>query len=142
MTDSRPSTGSTAASEPLAADALMASLTVRDVRASADWYRDALGFRIDREIERDGVLRAVAVTAGGVRLMLNQDDGAKGADRVKGAGFSLTVVTRQSVDAIAERARAHGVVLGSEPADMPWGMRMFRITDPDGFVFAISTPLG
>ena len=124
----------------LHADTLSASLTVRDIHASLAWYRDVLGFDVDREMSRDGSLRAVALRAGPVRLLLNQDDGAKGFERVKGAGFSLMLTTRESVDAIAARIQAHGGSLDSEPADMPWGARVFRVHDPDGFAFAISSP--
>jgi uncharacterized glyoxalase superfamily protein PhnB len=120
------------------ADSLSASLTVRDLPASVAWYRDAVGFSVDREIVRDGVLRAVAVRAGAVRLLLNQDDGAKGFDRAKGQGFSLNIYTRQSVDVIADRIRSHGTALETEPADMPWGARVFRVRDPDGYALAFS----
>jgi uncharacterized glyoxalase superfamily protein PhnB len=123
------------------ADALSASLTVRDVRASLAWYRDALGFDVEREVTREGTLRAVALRAGGARLLLTQDDGARGLDRAKGAGFSLMLTTRQSVDAIAARIKAQGGSLASEPADMPWGARAFRVYDPDGFALAISSPV-
>ena len=125
----------------LHADTLSASLTVRDIHASLAWYRDAVGFDVDREMSRDGILHAVALRAGPVRLLLNQDDGAKGLERVKGAGLSLMLTTRQSVDAIAARIRAHGGSVVSEPADMPWGARVFRVQDPDGFAFAISSPI-
>lgn len=127
--------------EPLDADALAASLTVGDLPASVAWYRDALGFVVEREIESGGAVRAVAMRAGSVRLMLNQDDGAKGARREKGAGMSFMVTTRQSVDRIAERIKSAGGTLLSEPDDMPWGARVFRVRDPDGFVFAVSSPL-
>jgi uncharacterized glyoxalase superfamily protein PhnB len=129
------------AAEFLHADALSASLTVRDLAASVAWYRDALGFAVEREMTREGALRAVALRAGGVRLLLNQDDGAKGTDRAKGAGLSLLLTTRQSVDAVAARIKAHGGELASEPADLPWGARGFRVRDPDGFLFGISSPV-
>jgi uncharacterized glyoxalase superfamily protein PhnB len=131
----------TAVAEPFHADALSASLTVRDLQLSVAWYRDAIGFRVDREIVREGVLRSVRLQAGSVRLLLNQDDGAKGVDRVKGAGISLMLTTRQSIDAVAARVTAHGGTLVTEPADMPWGARACRVRDPDGFVFAISSPV-
>lgn len=131
------------ATEPLHADGLSASLTVRDLATSVAWYRDALGFTVAREMQgEDGTVRAVAVTAGNVRFMLNQDNGAKGTDRVKGQGLSMMITTAQSIDAIAARVRASGGTLVSEPADMPWGARVFRVTDPDGFAFAISSPMG
>jgi uncharacterized glyoxalase superfamily protein PhnB len=118
---------------------MTASLTVKDLRQSVAWYRDLLGFTVDREIERDGKLRAVAVKAGAVRILLNHDDGAKGMNRVKGEGFSLQLITTQSVDDIANRIKTRGGSLDSEPADMPWGARVFRVRDPDGFKFAISS---
>jgi len=103
------------------------------------WYRDVLGFAVDREYERAGALMAVSMRAGAVRILLGQDDGAKGADRVKGEGFSLQITTAQSIDEIAGRIRAHGGTLASEPVDTPWGARMFRLQYPDGFRLTISS---
>jgi uncharacterized glyoxalase superfamily protein PhnB len=125
--------------ESFRAREMTASLTVKDLRQSVAWYRDLLGFTVDREIERDGKLRGVALKAGAVRILLNQDDGARGFDRVKGEGFSLQFITTQSVDEIADRIKSHGGALDAEPADMPWGVRAFRVRDPDGFRFAISS---
>src|SRR5690242_11665655 len=105
--------------ESFRAREMTASLTVKDVQKSLAWYRDVFGFTVDRRMERDGTLRSVALKAGAVRILLNQDDGAKGMDRVKGQGFSLQFITSQSVDAVAERIKAHGGSLDTEPADMP-----------------------
>jgi uncharacterized glyoxalase superfamily protein PhnB len=126
--------------EPFDARSLAASLTVKDLEQSLAWYRDVVGFAVDQRMERDGQLRAAAVRAGDVRLLLNQDDGAKGWERAKGEGVSLMITTAQDIDGIAERIRANGGTLDSEPADMPWGVRAFRVRDPDGFRFAISSP--
>jgi uncharacterized glyoxalase superfamily protein PhnB len=125
--------------ESFRAREMTASLTVKDLQKSVAWYRDLLGFTVDREIERDGKLRGVALKAGAIRILLNQDDGARGFDRVKGEGFSLQFITSQSVDDIANRIKSHGGSLETEPADMPWGVRAFRVRDPDGFKFAISS---
>lgn len=126
-------------SDGLVAQSLAASLTVRDLSASLSWYRDVLGFAVDREHRREGKLLAVSLRAGAVRLLLGQDDGAKGLDRVKGEGFSLQLTTSQSIDEIAARVRSHGGSLESEPADV-FGARAFRLRDPDGFRFTISSP--
>ena len=75
-----------------------------------------------------------------MRILINQDDGAKGRDRVKGAGFSLQFITVQDIDDLAAEIRARGGTLDSEPADMPWGARVFRMLDPDGFKLTISSP--
>jgi uncharacterized glyoxalase superfamily protein PhnB len=131
----------TARNSGFVADSIGVSLTVRDVAASRDWYRDVLGFEAQREMEREGKLRGVAMVAGGARILLNQDDGAKGWDRRKGEGFSLNLVTKQDSDELAARIRSAGGTLDTEPADMPWGSRVFRLRDPDGYLFAISTPI-
>jgi uncharacterized glyoxalase superfamily protein PhnB len=126
--------------EPFHARSLAASLTVKDLEQSVAWYHGVVGFAVDQRMERDGQLRAVAVRAGDVRLLLNQDDGAKGWERVKGEGVSLMITTAQDIDALAARIRAGGGTLESEPADMPWGVRAFRVRDPDGFRIAFSSP--
>ena len=118
------------------------SLTVRDLARSIAWYCDVVGFVLNRKIERDGKVHGAVILAGDVRMILNQDDGAKGWDRQKGEGFSLNFVTAQSVDDVAERIEAHGGSLETQPADMPWGVRSFRVRDPDGYRMAISQPLG
>lgn len=118
---------------------LSASLTVKDLQKSLAWYHHVVGFTIDQTYEREGKMRAVALKAGDVRILLNQDDGAKGWDRVKGEGFSLQITTAQNVDEIAQRIKQRGGTLESEPADMPWGARLFRLRDPDGFKLAISS---
>jgi uncharacterized glyoxalase superfamily protein PhnB len=125
--------------ESFRARSLGASMTVKDLQTSLAWYRDVVGFTVDQQYEHAGVLRGVALKAGDVRILLNQDDGAKGVDRVKGEGFSLLFTTAQSVDAIAARIKERGGTLESEPADMPWGVRAFRVKDPDGFKLAISS---
>lgn len=124
--------------EPLDVLSLGASLTVSDLPRSMAWYRDVLGFTIDREYQREGKLIAVALRAGAVRILIGQDNGARGLDRVKGEGFSLQLTTPQSVDDIAKRIKESGGTLESEPADM-WGARAFRLRDPDGFRFTISS---
>jgi uncharacterized glyoxalase superfamily protein PhnB len=117
------------------------SLTVKDLQKSAAWYRDVVGFGVERAVERDGKLAFVTVKAGDVRINLNQDDGAKGWDRVKALGFSIGIWTTEDIDAIAHRIKAAGGHLDADPVDAPWGARYFRLTDPDGFRLAVLKPL-
>ena len=113
------------------------SITVKDIHKSLAWYRNVVGFGVERAVERDGEPVFVALKAGDVQLSLNQDDGAKGWERTKGLGFSMNFWTTEDVDAIAHRIKASGGTLDSEPVDAPWGARYFRLTDPDGFKLAI-----
>lgn len=125
--------------ESFRARALGASLTVKDLQQSLAWYQEVMGFTVDQRHEREGRLVAVSLKAGAVRILINQDDGAKGWDRSKGEGLSLQLTTAQDVDAVAARIRERGGALDSEPADMPWGARVFRVRDPDGFRFVVSS---
>lgn len=135
MTEMRDEEGS----EFFKAESLAASLTVRDLSASIAWYCDVLGFGLAREFEREGRLIAARLKAGEVLLLLGQDDGAKGPDRAKGEGFSLQFTTRQDIDTLAARVKGQGVTLDTEPTDTPWGARIMRLRDPDGFRLTIST---
>lgn len=126
--------------ESFRARAISLSLTVRDIHTSLAWYCDVMAFTVDQRYDREGQLRGVALKAGDVRILLNQDDGKKGWERVKGEGFSFQFTTAQDVDAVADRIRSAGGKLETEPADMPWGVRAFRMVDPDGFRFTISSP--
>jgi uncharacterized glyoxalase superfamily protein PhnB len=128
-----------AESEPFRGRTLSASLTVKDLQKSLAWYENVVGFTVDRKHEREGKLRAVSLRAGEVRLLIGQDDGAKGWDRIKGEGFSLQITTDQNIDEIAQRIKARGGTLETEPTDMPWGARVMRLRDPDGFKLVISS---
>jgi len=125
--------------ETFRARTLEVSLTVKDVEQSLAWYRDIVGFVVHQRYERDGKLMAVSMKAGTVRILLGQDDGARGWDRIKGEGFSLQLTTSQIIDEVAARIKERGGSLMTEPANMPWGSRIFRLQDPDGFKLVISS---
>jgi len=113
------------------------AFTVNDLTRSLAWYRDVLGFKTDERWEQDGKLMGVSLKAGGVTLMIAQDDWKKGRDRKKGEGFRLYCATNQNVDALAKKIEARGGKLDSPPTDQPWGTRDFALTDPDGFKITI-----
>lgn len=122
----------------LHAQPISVSMTVKDLAKSLAWYTEALGFTVERTYDHGGKIGGYALRAGDARLGIGQDDGAKGWDRVKGQGCSVQIMTDQPVDEIAERIKAKGGSLLSEPADMPWGVRMFQVLDPDGFKLGVS----
>jgi len=126
--------------ESFRAKSLGVSLTVRDLARSLTWYTDVLGFHKARDFERDGKVTGHALVAGAVEVSINQDDGKKGKDRPLGTGFSMRLITDQSIDDLAARVKSSGGKLESEPADMPWGARIFVLLDPDGYRFVVSTP--
>ena len=115
------------------ASTLGCSLTCKDLQASIRFYREAIGFAVAQTYENDGKVAAAVVAAGDCRIVLNQDDGALGWDRIKGQGFYLqiNVVAPADVDAAAARIKAAGGTLLDEPADRYWGVRMFQFKDLD-----------
>jgi uncharacterized glyoxalase superfamily protein PhnB len=115
------------------------SFTANDLPRSVAFYRDVLGFVVGDEWRgENGVVQGCEMHAGSVVFLLNQDDFAKGRDRKKGLGTRLHVSTAQDIDQFASEIKARGGTLDQEPADMPWGERVFMITDPDGFKLTIA----
>ena len=114
---------------------LTPGFTASDLARSMAFYRDVLGFVIGDEWRENGDLTGCEIHAGAVTFMLNQDDFAKGRDRKKGVGARIWCHTAQDVDRLATEIKARGGVLDQEPQDMPWGDRVFMLSDPDGFKF-------
>lgn len=112
------------------------SLTAKELAKSVAWYRDVLGFQVLYASDS-----SAGVKAGNAFIYLNQDDGKRGWERVKGEGFALQFAVAGGVDDVANRIKAAGGKLESEPADMPWGQRMFRLLDPDGYRLSIAADL-
>ena len=125
------------------ATTLGCSITCKEVETSIRFYREVLGFAVDMTFEHEGKFAGAVISAGDIRIVLNQDDGKLGWDRIKGQGFYLqiNVAGPGDVDAAAARITAAGGTLLSEPEDRPWGARMFQFKDPDGFKLGVSTPL-
>ena len=122
----------------LALSSLSPSFTVNDVEKSLEWYRDILGFGVEETWKENDKVVGVSLKAGGVSLMIGQDDWKKGRDRKKGEGVRIYCMTKKSVDDLAERIEANGGTLDHGPMDQPWGVRDIALTDPDGFKITIA----
>jgi lactoylglutathione lyase len=117
------------------------ALTCNDIQKSIHFYTNGLGFEIVHKMDRDGKLQYVAMRAGNAQIGLGQDDFARGKERKKGVGLRIWINTTQDVTAIAARAKAAGIKLDAEPANLPWGPMAFALTDPDGFLLTITNPM-
>lgn len=128
--------------ETLRVRSITPSITANDFAASLAWYRDVVGFVVKDLWEEGGRAVGAELVAGSEMLILTQDDGLKGKNRVKGQGIRLYLSTGQDVDDVAANIKARGGSLASEPADTPWGTRAFSLVDPDGFNLTISSERG
>lgn len=133
----------TASAAVLNATTLGCSLTCKEIAPSIAFYRDVLGFEVLMTWENEGALAGAVISAGDIRIVLNQDDGKLGWDRIKGQGFYLqfNVKGPADVDAAAARVEAAGGTILDGPADREWGVRAFFFRDLDGFKLGVSTPL-
>ena len=131
----KPRLGARRQPETLRLRKLSPGFTATDLPRSMAFYRDVLGFVIGDEWRENGTLSGCEIHAGAITFMLNQDDFQKGRDRQKGIGARIWCHTAQDLDKLAAEIKARGGVLDQEPQDMPWGQRVFMITDPDGFKF-------
>ena len=57
----------------------------------------------------------------------------------RGAGVEI-VLEVEDLDAALAVVRAAGHPLADPPQDRPWGLRDFRLADPDGYYLRITTP--
>jgi uncharacterized glyoxalase superfamily protein PhnB len=131
----------TAAAEALQSSGIGLAVTANDLDKSLAWYENVLGFSVAYPYERDGKRVGAAIVSGNARISLNQDDGKKGLNRVKGQGCHFYFNTEQDVDAVAAHAKAAGADISEGPSDKPWGVRSFSTTDPDGFLITVSKRL-
>jgi uncharacterized glyoxalase superfamily protein PhnB len=122
----------------LQATSMMPSLTVNNLQQSLDFFA-GLGFEVEERWEDNGVLMGAELRAGDVRFGLNQDDGKKGRDRVKGVGMRIYIEAKDDIDQVATRAKASGITLQAEPHDTEWGTRAFEVTEPSGFLLTIAS---
>ena len=108
-----------------------------DLDATAAFYTDVLGFELERD-ERDAADPYLALRRGHVRLgAARRSDPAPGAWRRPPIGVELVL----EVDDLAgthERVRQRGWPLEEDLVDRPWGLRDFRLLDPDGYYWRIT----
>ncbi len=107
--------------------ALTPYLIVGDVMATLVYYRDALGFSLDRaEPGPDGRLTHAEVTNGAARLMFGQS-----APEWPVKTTILYIEIEGDADAYCAQLRGAGARIAEEPNDKPYG-RVFTVRDPDG----------
>lgn len=121
--------------------ALRVELFVHDVRRSAAFYRDVLGFEVLREAPGG----YVSIGRGGAVLGLSAASQLPADHPVRpepgcrmGLGVELVVVV-DDVAAVHARAVASGRAEIAALVDQPWGLTDFRILDLDGYYVRITS---
>jgi lactoylglutathione lyase len=109
-------------------------LYVRDLEASAAFYRDVVGLLI--KLRDAGYAEFVT---GETRFgLLERIRAFDLIHREHGGPAGEVLFLVDDVDAEAERLRGLGVEFLSGPVDRPWGHRTLHLLDPDGFVVELA----
>lgn len=131
---------------------------VDDVVATAEWYRDTLGFRIgdyysdDHAHDDDG--NDIPGSAGEAQFVIIEHSGHRlmlGKTMRRGHGVQSNVSFKEfssdayfwceDVDALFAHAKAVGAEILLEPETQFYGIREFRIKDHDGRVLTLGSPV-
>jgi catechol 2,3-dioxygenase-like lactoylglutathione lyase family enzyme len=91
-----------------------------DVGAAVTYYRDVLGFRINYQQDDLGVMDRDGITI----LLIARTEAHKGI-----GSFGVYV---SSADGLYEELLAKGANVLGKPVSRPWGLRDFRVIDPEG----------
>jgi lactoylglutathione lyase len=103
-------------------------LEVEDLSRSVSFYRNGLGLRVEDVAPSQGQHMA-CVEVGGDELVLIQ---TQAAATPRGSGVQL-FINAHDVDHFSTALRSRGVE-ATPPAQEPWGGRVTRVQDPDGYL--------
>lgn len=125
---------------------LRLELFVRDLDRSVEWYRRILGFEVvDQSPDYASVQRgSVVLGLGPVAKLPSEGDGPGHTQRrvLADAGAGVEVVLElddvDEVDAAAAHCESAGYPLAEPLTDRYWGLRDFRVADPDGYYLRVT----
>jgi uncharacterized glyoxalase superfamily protein PhnB len=109
---------------------IMPELPLDDVPAGVAHYRDVLGFKINYQQDDIGVM-----DRDNVRVLL-----IARTERHKGIGSAYVYVA--DADSLHAELCAKGANVQGEPISRPWGLREFRVLDPEGNQITFGQPFG
>jgi uncharacterized glyoxalase superfamily protein PhnB len=120
-------------------------LFYRDPRAALDFLERAFGFETRMVVETEaGVPHSESVFEGGVVIVVGppSHDAVSPLDIEGRITGHVHVNLQAGIDALCERARAAGARIDREPADQPYGDRVFTCLDPEGHSWSFGQTIG
>jgi len=107
---------------------IMPELPLADVAAGVAHYRDVLGFTVNYEMQGFAVM-----DRDDVRILLITKTPLH-----RGIGSCYIYVA--DADALHAELVAKGAKVEASPASRPWGLREFRVFDPEGNILTFGQP--
>jgi|SRR5690349_21168600 len=114
-------------------------LLVEDLQRATEYYRDRLGFKIaryDEEPDRYG-----SAERDGCHVHFAHYDGAAATPHHHAVPPDMFDVYfwPDDVDGLHAEFKDRGANIIQEPTNQPYGLREFRVQDPDGHILAFGT---
>jgi len=119
-------------------------LAVKDAEKSIAWYQQAFGFEQKSAMPGpDGKIVHAELVWQGHSVMLGPEGTCGGKTLSPATSGTLSPISLYvyvpDVDAFAQRAKAAGAKVETEPQTMFWGDRICGLTDPDGYSWCFAT---
>jgi uncharacterized glyoxalase superfamily protein PhnB len=111
-------------------------LAVREFDATAAYFRDCLGFKLEWETASDWRL----VSRGSARVMIGSCPNATPAAEIGDHSY-FGYLEVDDLDALHKEFVARGAIIRQPPADRPYGMREMLVATPDGHRMMIAQPM-
>ena len=119
-----------------------ASLVIRDAKKAIEFYKQVFGAKeLGAMLHPNGTVMHAEIQIGDTRIMMGEEMpemGARSPQVLGGSPVSLNLYT-EDCDAVFQRAVAAGATPNMPPADMFWGDRYSKVTDPFGHNWGILT---
>jgi uncharacterized glyoxalase superfamily protein PhnB len=114
-------------------------LLVDDVVASAEYYRDVLGFDVDFIYGDPPAYASVSRNDAIINLSKSEPPGRRNSVAAAGPGNGVDIyIVVSDVDEVFEELRSHGARVLVEPVSLAYGMREFHVEDPNGYRLALA----
>jgi uncharacterized glyoxalase superfamily protein PhnB len=121
-------------------------LGVQNVRQTAEYYRDVLGFELDPET---GVFQGAGDDPGGLYAIVRRAGASlhfqirRGdlPDRRRTSMERDVYIYVDDVDTLYRELRSRGVATVSPPQNAPYGLREILVEDPNGYRVTFGAPL-
>jgi PhnB protein len=116
-------------------------LTVRDGAKAIEFYKQAFGAKeISRMVAPGGKIGHAELQIGDSRIMLGDEFPGSARSPISLGGTTVSFhVYFADVDSAFKQAVAAGAKAGMAPADMFWGDRYAKVTDPFGHSWGLAT---
>ena len=115
-------------------------IRVRDYRQSFEFYKNILGLKLTSSWQRKDSWGALfsAGTAAIEIIWIPSGQGLENCNYIPSHDKFEIDLEVNDINIWHQRLKSAGAMIVDEPHDTPWGMRLFRVKDPDNIPIVLS----